>query len=85
MNQRRPLESSVEQGLEQAVSDLHAEFGGAFSREAVTQVVADCHDSLGAYRVATYVPLLAQRFARERLRARAAAVGGNADVDQPEV
>jgi arsenate reductase len=69
MNQPPPLDPSVEQGLKQAVSDLHAEFGGAFSREAISQVVTDCHDSLGSYRVATYVPLFAHRFARERLRA----------------
>ena len=81
MNQRRALDPSVEQGLEQAVSDLQEEFGGTFSREAITEAVADCHDSLGTYRIATYVPLLAHRFARERLRY-AAATGGRIDVQQ---
>jgi hypothetical protein len=82
MNQRRAPDPSVEQGLEQAVSDLQAEFGDAFSREAVAQAVADSHDSLGAYRIATYVPLLTHRFARERLRA-TAVTDGHADVDRP--
>ena len=82
MNQR-PLDPSVEDGLARAVSDLHAEFGGVFSREAIARVVADSHDSLGAYRVATYVPLLAHRFARERLRA-TAVTEGHADVERSE-
>jgi hypothetical protein len=81
MNQRSALDPSVEQGLEQAVSDLQAEFGGAVSREAIAQAVADSHDSLGAYRVATYVPLLAHRFARDRLRA--TVTEDHTDVDQP--
>jgi arsenate reductase len=82
MNQSR-LDPSVEEGLERAVSDLHAEFGAVFSLEAIAQAVAESHDSLGTYRVATYVPLLAQRFARERLRA-IAATGDHIDVEPPE-
>lgn len=81
MSQRRALDPSVEQGLAQAVSHLQAEFGGAVSREAIVQAVADSHDSLGAYRVAIYVPLLVHRFARESLRV--TLVEGHTGVDQP--
>ena len=45
---------------------------------------ARSHDSLGAYRVVNYIPLLVHRFARERLRS-TAIVQGRITSDHPEV
>ncbi len=84
MNEHRPVDNSVQAGLDHVVESLHAEFEGVFSRETIAEVVADSHHTLGTYRVVTYVPLLAHRFARERLRA-IAVVKGYIVTDTPEV
>ena len=84
MNETRPLDPSMPAGLAQVVDALHEEFEGIFSRETVAEVVTDSHDSLGSCRVATYVPLLAHRFARERLRS-IAVVKGHLVTELPEV
>jgi protein-tyrosine-phosphatase len=61
--------------LEHATDRLAEEFKGVFNRETVERVLSDSVDTLGASRVTTYVPLLAERFTRERLGALARAEG----------
>src|SRR5690606_3112583 len=65
---RRGL-SSVD--LERAAERLAAEFADAFNRETVERLLHDSAAGLGRGTVQTFVPLLAERFARERLEARA--------------
>ncbi|HSJ34042.1 MAG TPA: DUF3562 domain-containing protein [Acidimicrobiia bacterium] len=58
--------------LRQASGRLHQEFAGVFGRETVERILADSLSRLSATaRITTYVPLLAERFARERLIAAA--------------
>lgn len=61
--------------LEGAVASLAEEFLGVFSRETVEQVLLDSLDRLVSARVTTYRPLLAYRFARQRLSDSAASAG----------
>jgi arsenate reductase len=55
--------------LAQIADRLAAEYDGVFSRPTVERVVADSVEQMAAATVTIYVPLLAERFARERLRA----------------
>ena len=55
-----------------------------FSREAVTEVLLDSLDRLGPSSTRTYQPVLAYRFARQRL-ADTAAVAGSLERPQPVV
>lgn len=59
-----------------AVESLCREFDGVFSRETVAQLLQDSLVRLGPARVKRYQPVLAYRFARQRLRDTAAARGG---------
>jgi ACR3 family arsenite transporter len=51
------------------VESLCAEFAGVFARETVAFTVRDSLRQLGSAQVTTFLPVLAHRFARERLRA----------------
>jgi arsenate reductase len=59
--------------------DLHRlvrEFEGVLSRETVERVVDTSMDELeSSSRLTNFLPLLGERFARERLRAAVAALG----------
>ena len=61
----RPVPATLTRVVEQLVH----EFAGVFARETVQACVLDSYERLqpGA-RITTYLPLLAHRFARERLR-----------------
>jgi arsenate reductase len=83
MNER-PLDPFVDKGLQEAVEALYREFTGVFSRETIAKVVSESHDALGPYRLLTYIPLLAHRAARERLRD-SAGVHGRFLTGRPEV
>ena len=50
-----------------AVESLTREYAGVFSRETVGDVLADSLSRLGPARIRTYQPVLAYRFARQRL------------------
>lgn len=54
---------------------LCAEFAGVFSPETVERIIDDSYELLSDARIQTYVPLLAERFARERLQAAAKTQG----------
>jgi arsenate reductase len=55
-----------------------------FSQETIARYIAESLDLLGGARINVYVPVLAHRFARERLRALAQSEGAIVK-EQPEV
>jgi arsenate reductase len=70
--------------VHQAAERLAAEFSGVFSEATIERYIAESLDLLGGARINVYVPVLAHRFARERLRALAQAEGAIV-TEEPEV
>jgi arsenate reductase (thioredoxin) len=70
--------------VEKAAAALQDEFAGTFSRETIARYIAEYVDLLGDSRINVFVPVLAHRFARERLRALGQAEG-LITKEQPEV
>jgi len=62
--------------LDSAQSALVEEFTGTFAPETIAACLADSHQRLLPASIDAFLPLLAQRFARERLRAATRAVPG---------
>lgn len=71
MSERSALgRTDEEQALRDAAARMSAEFEGVFGAETVERVVASSRDRLADdATVSTFVPLLAERYARERLAA----------------
>ena len=67
-----------------AADALQDEFAGVFSQETIDRYIAESIDLLGGARINVFVPVLAHRFARERLKALAQAEGVIMK-EQPEV
>jgi arsenate reductase (thioredoxin) len=61
--------------VEKAAEALRDEFAGTFSRETIARYIAESVDLLGASKITVFVPVLAHRFARERLKALGQAEG----------
>ena len=61
-----------------------SEFAGVFSRETIARYIAESTDRLSESKINVFVPVLAHRFARERLLALAQAEGSIVK-EQPEV
>ena len=78
------LDPVTQHHVHQAADRLKAEFAGIFSVETIERYIGESLDLLGGSRINVYVPVLAHRFARERLRALAEAQHLVAH-DQPEV
>jgi arsenate reductase len=78
------LDPVTQQHIERAAERLQEEFAGVFSQETIARYMAESTDLLGEARVNVFVPVLAHRFCRERLRALAQAEGV-LGKDQPEV
>jgi arsenate reductase (thioredoxin) len=70
--------------VEKAAEALQDEFAETFSRETIARYIAESVDLLGASKINVFVPVLAHRFARERLKALAQAEG-MITKDMPEV
>jgi protein-tyrosine-phosphatase len=71
--------------LKAAIDDLAEAFAGTYSRETVASVVVDSYMQLArTARIPAHLPLLAYRFARDRLHAHAI-VEGHLMTDRPEV
>ncbi len=70
--------------VDQAAARLAEEFRGVFSEETIARYIAESLDLLGNSRISNFVPVLAHRFARQRLRA-LAQVEGKMTKDAPEV
>jgi arsenate reductase (thioredoxin) len=69
------LDPITRQHVERAAEALQDEFAGTFSRETITRYIAESLDLLGDAKITVYVPVLAHRFARERLKALGQAEG----------
>lgn len=70
--------------VERAADSLQDEFAGTFSRETIARYIAESVDLLGSSKINVFVPVLAHRFARERLKALGQAEG-LITKDVPEV
>jgi protein-tyrosine-phosphatase len=81
---RQTLDPVTEHRLRQAADRLSEEFAGIFSQETITRYMTESTELLDDAKISIYVPVLAHRFARERLKALAEAEG-IVDKDQPEV
>jgi arsenate reductase len=78
------LDPVTQHHVEQAADRLAEEFAGVFSQATIGRYLAESLDLLAGARVTVFVPVLAHRFARERLSALAQAERLVAS-DQPEV
>jgi protein-tyrosine-phosphatase len=78
------LDPVTQHHVQQAAERLQAEFAGVFSFETIERYIGESLDLLGSSRINVFVPVLAHRFARERLKALAQAEQLIA-TDQPEV
>ncbi len=78
------LDPVTQHHVHQAADRLKSEFAGIFSVETIERYIGESLDLLGNSRISVFVPVLAHRFARERLRALAQAQHLIAS-DQPEV
>jgi len=78
------LDPVTQHHVDQAADRLADEFSGIFARETIARYIAESLNMLESARINVFVPVLAHRFARERLRALAQAEGALAK-DQPEV
>ena len=78
------LDPITRQHVEKASEALQDEFSGTFSRETIARFIAESVDLLGESRINAFVPVLAHRFARERLKALGQAEG-LITKEQPEV
>ncbi len=75
----------VSRELRAAVDGLTAEYTGTYSRQTVEAVLVDSYTRLArTARLPAHLPLLAHRFARDRLRA-SAIMEGSLMADRPEV
>jgi arsenate reductase len=78
------LDPVTEHHIRQVTKGLADEFSGIFSPETIERYITESVDLLGEARINVYVPVLAHRFARERLKALAQAEGIVAK-EHPEV
>jgi len=78
------LDPVTQNHVHQAAERLKAEFAGVFSVETIERYIGESLDMLGNARINVFVPVLAHRFARERLRALAQAEH-LVTTDAPEV
>jgi protein-tyrosine-phosphatase len=78
------LDPVTQHHVRQAADRLKEEFAGIFSVETIERYIGDSLDLLGNSRINVFVPVLAHRFARERLKALAQSQHLIA-TDQPEV
>src|SRR5512132_3890605 len=69
------LDPVTQRHIDQAAERLADEFAGIFSQETIARYMAESTDLLGEAKFNVFVPVLAHRFARERLRALAQAEG----------
>ena len=78
------LDPVTQAHIEKAAEALEDEFAGVFSRQTIARYLAESVDLLGESKINVFVPVLAHRFARERLKALGQAEGLVAK-QQPEV
>jgi arsenate reductase (thioredoxin) len=81
---RQTLDPITQNHVRQAAEALTDEFAGVFSQETIERYIAESVDLLGDSKINVFVPVLAHRFARERLKA-LAQYEGLMVKDMPEV
>jgi arsenate reductase len=69
------LDPVTENHVRKAAGALADEFAGIFSEETIERYIAESLDLLGDGKINVFVPVLAHRFARERLKALAQTEG----------
>jgi arsenate reductase (thioredoxin) len=69
------LDPVAQNHVRQAAAALADEFAGVFSEETIERYIAESVDLLGEGKINVFVPVLAHRFARERLKALAQTEG----------
>ena len=69
------LDPITQEHIRRASANLADEFAGIFSVETIERFMAESLEGLSRARLGEFVPVLAHRFARERLRALAQAEG----------
>ncbi len=69
------LDPVTQHHVDQAADRLAEEFAGIFSQETIARYLAESLSMLEGARITAFVPVLAHRFARERLNALAQAEG----------
>src|SRR5918992_6026819 len=74
----------TQQHIDRAADRLAEEFAGVFSKETISRYMTESTDLLGEARINVFVPVLAYRFTRERLKALGQAEG-RITKEQPEV
>ena len=78
------LDPVTQNHIRRVTDGLVREFAGVFSRETIERYITDSVELLGETKVNVFVPVLAHRFARERLKALAQSTGALVK-EQPEV
>jgi protein-tyrosine-phosphatase len=78
------LDPVTRRHVDQLTKALVDEFAGIFSEETINRYISESVDLLGNSRINVFVPVLAHRFARERLKALAQYEGALVK-EQPEV
>ena len=79
------LPNDQQLALRSAAVDLRREFDGTFGVETIQELLASSYDQFAERaRIVSYLPLMAERFARQRLRA-LAKVEGKATAGVPVV
>jgi arsenate reductase len=78
------LDPVTQHHVHEAAKRLRHEFAGIFSEETIERYIGESLELLGNSRINVFVPVLAHRFARERLKALAQAERLIA-IEQPEV
>jgi arsenate reductase (thioredoxin) len=78
------LDPVTRRHVENAAEALQEEFAGIFARETIARYIAESADQLGHSKITVFVPILVERFARERLVAFAQAEGA-LTKEMPEV
>ena len=78
------LDPVTQRHVENLSRGLVSEFAGTFSEQTIHRYIEESVELLGNSRISVFVPVLAHRFARERLRALAQA-DGTIVKEQPEV
>jgi arsenate reductase (thioredoxin) len=78
------LDPVTQHHVRQAADALTDEFAGIYSQQTIERYIGESLDLLGGARINVFVPVLAHRFARERLKALGQAEG-RIVKEQPEV
>ena len=78
------LDLATKGHIQRSLDVLAHEFDGVFSRETIERYVAESKDQFADARVAEFVPIMVERFTRQRLRA-VAQVEGRLTKEVPEV